>query len=298
MKEAIKNAARIAAQFRVTDGSKFRLKDFDPAYTLGFKRKQKRQARAMLSTGVEMLADLQERLYAENRWSLLIVFQGMDASGKDGAIKHVMSGINPQGCDVFSFKAPSTEELQHDYLWRCEKNLPGAGEIGIFNRSYYEETLVVRVHPELLKRQKLPPGFITRDIWKDRFQDFRSFERYLARNGIVICKFFLHISKEEQRRRFLKRLDTPAKNWKFSSSDLQERRFWKKYRKAYSEIIKNTSTKAAPWYVVPADKKWFARVVVASVIIDTLASMGLAFPKLDAKKRREIGAARRALLNG
>ena len=221
--------------------------------------------------GIDALAELQDMLYAQDRWAVLLIFQAMDAAGKDGAIKHVMSGVNPQGCQVFSFKAPTSEDLDHDYLWRCMKCLPERGRIGIFNRSYYEETLVVRVHPEFLEKQKLPPELVTKDIWKDRFQDIRSFERYLTRNGVAICKFFLHVSKKEQKKRFLERLDNPEKNWKFSANDAKERDYWDDYMEAYEDTIRNTATKDAPWYVVPADNKWFTRVVVAAAVIDTLA---------------------------
>ena len=220
--------------------------------------------------GVEALAELQDMLYAQDRWAVLLIFQAMDAAGKDGAIKHVMSGVNPQGCQVYSFKAPSSEDLDHDYLWRCMKCLPERGRIGIFNRSYYEETLVVRVHPEFLEKQKLPPELVTKDIWKERFQDIRSFERYLTRNGVVIRKFFLHVSKKEQKKRFLERIENPEKNWKFSANDAKEREHWDEYMEAYEDMIRNTATKEAPWYVVPADNKWFTRVVVAAAVIDAL----------------------------
>ena len=227
---------------------------------------------------------------------MLLIFQAMDAAGKDSAIKHVMSGVNPQGCEVTPFKAPSAEDLDHDYLWRCQKVLPNRGHIGIFNRSYYEETLVVRVHPELLEKQKLPPKLVTKRIWKERFQDIRGFERYLARNGILVRKFFLHVSKKEQKRRFLERIENPDKNWKFSSSDAQERAHWNEYMQAYEEMIQNTATPEAPWYVVPADNKWFTRVVVAAAIIDALASLKLAYPEVGPQKLKELAAARRALL--
>ena len=227
---------------------------------------------------------------------MLLIFQAMDAAGKDGAIKHVMSGINPQGCDVHSFKSPSAEDLDHDYLWRAMKVLPNRGHIGIFNRSYYEETLVVRVHPEFLAKQKLPPSLVTKDIWKQRFQDIRNFEEYLTNNGIVVCKFFLHVSKKEQKRRFLERLDTPEKNWKFSAADLAERGYWDQYQDAYEDMIRHTATKHAPWYVVPADNKWFTRVVVAAAVIDTLAALELEYPKVGDDALKELAAAKRALL--
>jgi PPK2 family polyphosphate:nucleotide phosphotransferase len=289
-------AGKFAAPFRVTNGDKFRLKDFDPDDTLGLKSEDKPRAKEALAMGVNVLADLQDMLYAQDKWAVLLIFQAMDAAGKDGAIKHVMSGINPQGCQVYSFKAPTSEELDHDFLWRCMKRLPERGRIGIFNRSYYEETLVVRVHPEYMVKQKLPPELVTRDIWKDRFRDIRAFERYLAGNGVAICKFFLHVSKKEQKRRFLERLETPEKHWKFSAADLNERAFWDEYQEAYEDMIRNTATKYAPWYVVPADNKWFTRVAVAAVVIDTLADLDLTYPKVGKDKLKELAAAKRVLL--
>jgi len=237
-------------------------------------------------------------LYAQDCWAVLLVFQAMDAAGKDGTIKHVMSGVNPQGCDVVSFKSPSAEDLDHDYLWRCMKSLPQRGRIGIFNRSYYEETLVVRVHPEFLAKQKVPPELVTKKIWKERFRDIRNFESYLTRNGIVIRKFFLNVSKKEQKRRFLERIDEPKKNWKFSGNDAKERASWDDYMAAYEDTIRHTASKEAPWYVVPADNKWFTRVVVAAAIIHTLASLGLRYPKVTKEKLRELAAAKRGLLAG
>lgn len=296
-KELIKKAGKFVAPFRVTNGEKFRLKDIDPGDTLDIGSEDKPRAKEVLAGGVELLAELQDMLYAQDRWAVLLIFQAMDAAGKDGAIKHVMSGVNPQGCQVYSFKAPTSDDLDHDYLWRCQKCLPERGRIGIFNRSYYEETLVVRVHPEFLQKQKLPPDLITKDIWKDRFQDIRGFERYLARNGVVVCKFFLHVSKKEQKRRFLERVENPEKNWKFSSADMAERGFWNEYQKAYEEMIQNTATKKAPWYVVPADNKWFTRLVVAGAVIDTLASLDLHYPKVDQAKLKELAAAKKALLS-
>ncbi|MGH7937958.1 MAG: polyphosphate kinase 2 family protein, partial [Bryobacteraceae bacterium] len=254
------------------------------------------RAQEALQTGVEALSELQDVLYANDRWSLLLIFQAMDAAGKDGTIKHVMSGVNPQGCQVFSFKGPSNEDLDHDFLWRCLKQLPERGRIGIFNRSYYEETLVVRVHPTFLASQKLPERFVTKHIWEDRFQDIRAFERYLHRNGTAVVKFFLHVSKGEQQKRFLERLDNPDKNWKFSANDAKERGFWDAYMKAYEATIRETSTENSPWYVVPADNKWFTRVVVAAAIIDTLDSMKLAYPKVSTAKRQELAKARKLLL--
>jgi PPK2 family polyphosphate:nucleotide phosphotransferase len=296
LKQVIKQARRLAANFRVTKGERFRLKDFDPAELLEFTAEDKPRAKEALATGVEALAELQDMLYAQDRWGLLLIFQAMDAAGKDGAIKHVMSGVNPQGCQVFSFKSPSAEELDHDWLWRCMKSLPERGRIGIFNRSYYEETLVTRVHPEFLAKQRLPPELVTKRIWDERFQDIRSFERYLARNGIVTCKFFLNVSKGEQKRRFLERLENPDKYWKFSANDAKEREFWRDYMEAYEETIRNTATKHSPWYVVPADNKWFTRVVVGAAIIDRLASLGLAYPKVAAERLKEFAATKRALL--
>jgi PPK2 family polyphosphate:nucleotide phosphotransferase len=294
-KDVIKKARGFAKPYRVTDGRKFRLKDCDPGDTMGLQSEDKPRAKEALENGVAALAQLQDMLYAQDRWAVLLIFQAMDAAGKDGAIKHVMSGINPQGCQVFSFKAPSAEDLDHDFLWRCMKCLPNRGNIGIFNRSYYEETLVVRVHPEFLAKQKIPPSLVSKRIWDERFQDIRSVERYLARNGIVVVKFFLNVSKGEQKKRFLSRADLPEKNWKFSASDMAERGFWNDYQKAYEDMIRNTATKESPWYVIPADNKWFTRVVVASAVIDTLVELNLAYPKVDAAKLKEIAEAKKAL---
>jgi len=269
-KEIIKMAQKFAEPFQVTKGKSFRLKDYDPADTLWLKSDDKEKAREGLVEDIGALADLQDRLYAEDKWALLLIFQAMDAAGKDGAIKHVMSGVNPQGCQVFSFKAPSAEELDHDYLWRCMKQLPNRGHIGIFNRSYYEEVLVVRVHSEFLAKEKLPPQLVTRDLWRQRYDDIVNFERYLTHNGIVVRKFFLNLSKKEQKRRFLARLENPDKNWKFSSSDLAEREHWDEYMVAYEEMIQHTASKEAPWYMVPADNKWFTRIAVAAAVIQTL----------------------------
>ena len=296
MKSIVKKCRKLTEPFRVADGRKFRLKEIDPGETLWLEREDKARVSEALADGIRMLAEFQDKLYAQNRWALLLIFQAMDAAGKDSAIKHVMSGVNPQGCQVMSFKAPSVEELDHDYLWRCMKHLPNRGHIGIFNRSYYEETLVVRVHPELLDMQHLPAELVTKRIWQERFQDIRSFERYLTRNGIVVRKFFLHVSKEEQKGRFLERIEKPEKNWKFSSSDVRERRFWRQYMAAYEEMIRCTATPEAPWYVVPADHKWFTRAVVAAAVIETLASLDLAYPELDKDKRKELGAAKQTLL--
>ena len=292
----IQAAHQLSKPYRITNGKKFRLKDFDPADTGELKSADKPRAKEALQTGVEALAELQDVLYAQDRWSLLLIFQAMDAAGKDGTIKHVMSGVNPQGCQVSSFKGPTSEDLDHDYLWRCVKQLPERGRIGIFNRSYYEETLVVRVHPEFLAGQKLPAECVTKSIWEERFQDIRAFERYLLRNGTVVVKFFLHVSKEEQKKRFLERLDNPEKNWKFSLNDAKERGFWDDYMDAYEQTIRETATENSPWYVVPADNKWFTRVIVAAGVIDALASLKLQYPKVSAAKRQELGAARKALL--
>ncbi|MCC6153133.1 MAG: polyphosphate kinase 2 family protein [Candidatus Hydrogenedentes bacterium] len=286
---------QLVKRYRVESGKRFRLTNIDPAGTGPFDDCHKNEAELILSEGREQLADLQERLYAQDRWAVLLIFQAMDAAGKDGTIKHVMSGVNPQGCQVTSFKAPSAEELDHDFLWRTNKALPERGRIGIFNRSYYEEVLVVRVHEEFLTGQHLPEKFVTKKIWDERFEDINAMERCLARNGVAICKFFLHVSKKEQKKRFLARLDEPAKNWKFSLKDVQERAHWDKYMHAYEDMIRNTATKHAPWYVVPADHKWFTRLVVSQAIIQTLKSLDLAFPKLSAEQRKELETARQSL---
>ena len=292
----VKKAREFSDPFRITHGEKFRLKDVDPGNTLTFTSEDKPRAKEALAMGVEALAALQDMLYAQDCWALLLIFQAMDAAGKDGAIKHVMSGVNPQGCQVYSFKAPTSEDLDHDFLWRCVKRLPERGRIGIFNRSYYEETLVVRVHPDLLAKQKLPDGLVTKTIWKERHEDIRNFERYLTRNGVVIRKFFLHVSKNEQKKRFLERLENPEKHWKFSASDAKEREFWNDYMDAYEDTIRNTATKEAPWYVVPADNKWFTRVVVAAAVIDALASLGLHYPEVSDEKLKELDATKRSLM--
>jgi PPK2 family polyphosphate:nucleotide phosphotransferase len=295
-KEIHRGAKALAEPFRVSNGESFRLKDVDPDDTLDFKAEDKPRAKEALTLGVQALNQLQDILYAQDRWAVLLIFQAMDAAGKDGAIKHVMSGINPQGCQVYSFKAPSNEELDHDYLWRCLKCLPERGRIGIFNRSYYEETLVVKVHPEYLQSQKLPPKLITKKIWDQRFKDIRNFEQYLANNGTVVCKFFLHVSKKEQKKRFLERLDDPNKNWKFSANDAKERAYWNDYMKAYEDTIRNTATAEAPWYVVPANNKWFTRMVVAAAVITTLSALDLSYPKLDAEQLTVLATARQALI--
>jgi PPK2 family polyphosphate:nucleotide phosphotransferase len=284
---------KLVKPFRVADGHGFRLKDYDAGETRGIDSKEK--AEKLLARGVVRLADLQEKLYAQDRWAVLLIFQAMDAAGKDGAIKHVMSGINPQGCQVYSFKAPSSEDLDHDFLWRTAKCLPERGRIGIFNRSYYEEVLVVRVHPEILARQKVPERLVDKRIWKERHQDIAAHERYLARNGVLILKFFLNVSRAEQKRRFLERLEKPEKNWKFSTADAKERQCWKDYMAAYEDMIRATAAPHAPWFVVPADKKWFARLVVAEAVADAMQSLDLAFPVVDDAQKKELVAARREL---
>jgi len=294
-KELVERARTIAQPFRIANGNKFRLKDVDPGDTLEFTSEDKARAKEVLQIGTTGIAELQDMLYAQDKWAVLLIFQAMDAAGKDGTIKHVMSGVNPQGCQVFSFKSPSSEDLDHDFLWRSIRCLPNRGNIGIFNRSYYEEVLVVRVHPEFLAKQKIPPALVTKEIWQERFEDIRSFERYLHRNGTKILKFFLHVSKKEQKRRFLARAENPEKNWKFSASDMAERQYWDEYQDAYEEMIRNTATKDSPWHVVPADNKWFTRVVVGAAIVDTLASLDLAYPKVDKKRLEEIARAKTLL---
>ncbi len=288
-------AGKLAKPYRVEEGKEFRLKDFDPGDT--GKLHSKEHARELLEKGIALMSELQDKLYAQERWTLLLIFQAMDAAGKDGAIKHVMSGVNPQGCQVYSFKTPSSEELNHDYLWRTMQRLPERGRIGIFNRSYYEEVLVVRIHPELLKDERIPSSLITKNMWEDRFQDICALERYLSRNGVVIRKFFLNLSKKEQKRRFLDRLQQPEKNWKFSATDVRERERWDDYMRAYEDMIAQTATKHAPWYVIPADNKWFTRLVVAAAIVDALEELNLSYPKLDPEKRKQLQAAA-AMLEG
>src|SRR5438105_7384031 len=289
----MKQLGKLARAYCVERGKHFKLRDFDPADTAGIRSKE--HATAALQKSLEQLADLQNKLYAQDQWAVLLIFQGMDASGKDGVIKHVMAGVNPMGCQAYSFKAPSSEEQQHDYLWRTMQRIPERRRIGIFNRSYYEEVLIVRVHPDLLRKEKIPPSLITKKIWEERFEDMCAFERYLTRNGIVVRKFFLNLSKKEQARRFLARLDEPEKNWKFSAADIHDREYWDDYMEAYEEMIQHTTTPAAPWYVVPADNKWFTRLVVASAIIDTLQQLNLSYPKVDAKRRKELDEARKLL---
>jgi PPK2 family polyphosphate:nucleotide phosphotransferase len=295
-KDLKERAGKFSKQFCVGDGEKFQLKKYrtDPDIDLG--PEDKPLMKQTLQLGVDALAAMQDILYAQDKWSLLLIFQAMDAAGKDGAIKHVMSGVNPQGCQVTSFKAPSPEELDHDFLWRCQKHLPERGRIGIFNRSYYEEVLVVRVHEPILKAQKLPEKLVTEDIWKERFKDIRNFEKYLYRNGTKVVKFFLNVSKEEQKKRFIERIDNPEKNWKFSAADAKERNYWKEYMKAYEEMIRETSTKKSPWYVVPADNKSYARIVIASAVINALDDLGLKYPKVNQEKIAELQVIKKTLV--
>ena len=278
--------AKLAKSYRIDDGKNFRLKDFDPADTGHLQSID--EAKEHLQKGIARMEDLQAKLYAQDCWSVLLIFQAMDAAGKDGTIKHVMSGVNPEGCQVVSFKAPSSSELQHDFLWRTTQNLPERGHIGIFNRSYYEEVLIVRVHPKVLEGENLPPSLVTKKIWDERFEDIRSFERHMARNGTVIRKFFLHLSKKEQKRRFLARLEEPEKNWKFSAGDIHEREYWDDYQKAYEDMIRNTATKHAPWYVIPADNKWFTHLAVSAAIVETLEELGLAIRKLIQRNAKSL----------
>jgi PPK2 family polyphosphate:nucleotide phosphotransferase len=284
---------KLAKSYRIDDGKHFRLKDVDPADTGHWRSVD--EAKDQLQKDIARMEELQSMLYAQDRWSLLLIFQALDAAGKDGTIKHVMSGVNPEGCQVHSFKAPSETELQHDFLWRTTRHLPERGHIGIFNRSHYEEVLVVRVHPKVLEGELLPPSLVTKEIWKERFEDIHAFERHMARNGTVIRKFFLHLSKKEQKKRFLARLDEPEKHWKFSEGDIHEREYWDDYQEAFQDMIRHTASKHAPWYVVPADNKWFTHLVVAAAIVETLQELNLCYPKVDAAKRKEIAAARKLL---
>lgn len=284
-------------RYRVTNGKTFKLSDIDPGDTHGLNSQQKDEAKAMLARGVEWLAELQDKLYASDRWGVLCIFQAMDAAGKDSTIKHVMSGINPQGCQVYSFKQPSQEELDHNFLWRYMRCVPERGRIGIFNRSYYEEVLVVRVHDGILKAQRLPKEVLTKDIWNNRLEDIRNAEEHLERNGIIVLKFFLHVSRKEQKKRFLERIDNHEKNWKFQVSDVTERQHWKSYMNAYQEAIAATATKSAPWYVVPADNKWFTRLVVAAAIVDALQDLNLKYPTIDKAQRDELEKAKQMLLS-
>ncbi len=295
-KELIKRAKKFSKRYYVGDGKKFKLKDYASKPKMNLGPEDELLVKEALEIGVEALAALQDILYAQDRWSLLVIFQAMDAAGKDGAIKHVMSGINPQGCQVSSFKVPSQEELDHDFLWRCQKHLPERGRIGIFNRSYYEEVLVVRVHETILNAQKLPSKLVTKDIWEDRFKDIRNFEKYLARNGTVVIKIFLNVSKDEQKKRFIERVDDPDKNWKFSVGDVKERGHWDQYMEAYEDMIQNTSTEESPWYVIPADNKSYARIAVASAIIHALDQMELEYPKVSKEKIEELQGVKKALL--
>ena len=295
-KELVKKAKNFSKQYCVGNGDGFKLKDYETKASFNLGEEGKPLVIETLQIGVDALAAMQDILYAQDKWSLLIIFQAMDAAGKDGAIKHVMSGVNPQGCQVSSFKAPSSEELDHDFLWRCQKHLPERGRIGIFNRSYYEEVLVVRVHEQILKGQKLPEKLVTKDIWDNRFQDIRNFEKYLNRNGTVVIKFFLNVSKKEQKERFIERVDDPDKNWKFSAADAKERGYWDDYMHAYEELIKNTSTEKSPWYVIPADNKSYARIAIASAIITALDEMDLEYPTVSDEKRAELQAVKKALL--
>ncbi len=293
--EMLEKAKELAQLYRVKDGKGFKLKDFDPGNTAWLKDEQKQRSKEVLQQGIAHLAKQQELLYAQDQWSVLLIFQAMDAAGKDGAIAHVMSGVNPQGCQVFSFKAPTSTELDHDFMWRCMNCLPERGRIGIFNRSYYEETLVVRVHPQLLEKQNLPPKLVTKNIWDERFEDIRNIEKYLTRNGTKVVKFFLNVSKGEQKKRFISRIDETEKNWKFSTNDVKERQHWDAYMNAYEETIRNTATKDAPWYVIPADNKWFTRIVVAAVVISTIHKLGLSVPTVDDAKRAELKEIKRML---
>jgi PPK2 family polyphosphate:nucleotide phosphotransferase len=289
----IPSPADLAGRYRVANRPRFRLKDIEPRDSWG--KRLKPIADEMLKQGCKRMAEMQERLYAQDRWSVLLIFQAMDAAGKDGTIKHVMSGVNPQGVEVHSFKAPSSEELDHDFLWRTSRALPRRGHIGIFNRSYYEETLVVRVHQNILARQQLPRELVTKDIWRERFEDINAFERYLSRNGVLIRKIFLHVSKDEQRDRFLERLEKPEKHWKFSPADVGERAHFTEYMNAYEDMIRHTGTEWAPWYVVPADRKWFTRIVVSAIVVDAIQSLDPQFPEVNAETRSEFRKVKAAL---
>ena len=296
-KSELKKIRKLVEPYRITNGSKFRLKDVNPGDTGGLQSEFKDEAKALLARGIELLTVEQARLYAQDRWSVLLIFQAMDAAGKDGTIKHVTTGIDPQGVQVYSFKAPSNEELDHDFMWRCMKALPERGRIGIFNRSYYEEVLAVRVHQEYLMKQKLPRELITKKVWDERYQDIRAIERYLSRNGCLILKFFLHVSKKEQKKRFMERLDQPDKNWKFSAADVGERQHWDAYMASFEQMIQNTATDVAPWHVIPADNKWFTRLAVSDTIIDAMEKLELTFPKIDEAKKKELAAARKILMS-
>ena len=295
-KELVKKAENFSNQYCVVNGNNFRLEDYETKASFNLNKEGKSLVNETLEMGVDALAAMQDILYAQDKWSLLIIFQAMDAAGKDGAIKHVLSGVNPQGCQVSSFKAPGSEELDHDFLWRCQKHLPERGRIGIFNRSYYEEVLVVRVHEAILKGQKLAEKLVTKNIWEERFEDIRNFEKYLNRNGTIVIKIFLNVSKEEQKARFIERIDDQDKNWKFSTGDVKEREYWDDYMHAYEELIKNTSTQNSPWYVIPADDKAYARIAIASAIITTLDEMDLEYPTVSTEKLEELQAIKKTLI--
>lgn len=296
-KETLNQLRKYTYPFRITNGKGFRLKDFDPDDTRGLKL-EKDEAAELLQRGTDWLANEQDVLYAQDRWSVLLIFQAMDAAGKDSTIKHVMSGVNPQGCQVSSFKQPSTTELSHDFLWRYNQCLPQRGRIGIFNRSYYEEVLVVRVHPELLEKQMLPESLVSERIWDERLADIAHYENYLTRQGTVVLKFFLNVSRNEQKKRFLERLDNPDKLWKFSASDIKERSYWNDYMRAFEEAICATASKQAPWYVVPADNKWFTRLVVAAAIVDTIEQLDITYPKVDESRKKDLAGVRASLAGG
>lgn len=294
-KEVLKRIPGLISRYRITSGKSFKMSDIDPGDTHGLDI-EKQEAAELLRTGTELLAELQDKLYANDEWGVLCIFQAMDAAGKDGTIKHVMSGVNPQGCQVYSFKQPSSEELDHNFLWRYMRCTPERGRIGIFNRSYYEEVLVVRVHEQILQAQRVPDELKTKNIWEERLEDICAMERHLTRNGIIVLKFFLHVSRKEQKKRFLDRLDKAEKNWKFSVADVEERKHWKEYQRCYEEAIRGTATKDAPWYVVPADNKWFTRLVVAAAIVDALSDLPLAYPTVDKSKKQVLEKAREMLL--
>ena len=294
--DILEAAKSLRKKYEVTDGGEFLLKNCNPNETSGLPGIKKGDSKEILEESVQMMAELQDMLYAQDHWSILLIFQAMDAAGKDGVIKHVMSGINPQGCEVHSFKAPSTEELDHDFLWRSMRRLPARGMIGIFNRSYYEEVLVVRVHPEILQSQKIPPELVGKNIFEKRQGDIRQMEEFLGRNGTVVRKFFLNVSKKEQKKRFLERIDTPEKNWKFSAADVKERQCWDQYMDAYESMIQTTSSKESPWHVIPADNKWYTRIAVSGIIIDTLSELNLHYPKVDEKRLAQLKEVRATLM--
>lgn len=296
-KDRLQKIEKLIGDYRVTSGKKFKLKNWEPSDTHGLDSEFKDEAKELLTIGVEWLAELQDKLYAQDRWAVLCIFQAMDAAGKDSTIKHVMSGVNPQGCQVFSFKQPSSEDLDHDFMWRYQRCMPERGRIGIFNRSYYEEVLVVRVHEEILKAQKLPEKLITKSIWDDRLEDIANFEKYLARNGVSVIKFYLHLSKEEQKKRFLARIDKPEKNWKFDSGDIKERGHWDEYRRAFEEAISATATPESPWYIIPADNKWFARLAVSAALVQKLEGLDLQYPKVDKVKLEQLAQAKALLIS-